>query len=340
MPESVPRRHYWLSTPVTSTPMNPEMTKGIHLNGVSRSFGQIRAVDSLSIDVPKGSVAVLLGPNGAGKTTTVRLITGSLRPDAGTITVHGLDPIADGDEVRRRCGVVPPKPALYDRLTGRHNLQYAAEIFDADFSRIDEAAARFGIEHALPLKVAGYSTGMRTRLALARAVLHDPEILLLDEPTAGLDPESARAVLDLIRELAGSGRTVIMATHLLHEAEGIADQVILMGAGQARAAGHPLELAARYMKDPVVIIDAENRNLLKDLDKREGIKAATWNGALHVTLESIEVLPDMVAGLVNDGVRVTRIEPMAATLEHLYFEMQRQLRESSTDAIPPPEMPS
>lgn len=320
--------------------MNREMTQGIHLNGVSRNFGQIRAVDRLTIDVPRGSVAVLLGPNGAGKTTTVRLVTGSLRPDAGTISVLGLDPMVDGDEIRRRSGVVPPKPALYDRLTGLNNLQYAADIWDAPHSAIDDAAARFGIDHALHMKVAGYSTGMRTRLALARAVLHDPEILLLDEPTAGLDPESARAVLDLIRELAGTGRTVIMATHLLHEAEGIADQVILMGAGSARAAGHPTELAARYMKDPVVIVDAENRDHLKDLDRLTGVKGAVWNGALHVTLESIEALPDVVAELVGAGVRLTRVQPMAATLEHLYFEMQRQLRAEDPGAIPPPEVPS
>ena len=311
--------------------MNRKMTEGIHLNGVSRSFGQIRALDELSLHVPTGTVAVLLGPNGAGKTTTVRLITGSLVPDAGEISVLGMHPIDDGTEVRRRCGVVPPKPALYDRLTGRNNLEYAAQIWDAPASAIEESAARFGIDHALHLEVAGYSTGMRTRLALARAVLHDPEILLLDEPTAGLDPESARAVLDLIRELAGSGRTVIMATHLLHEAEGIADQVILMGAGQARAAGHPRELAAQYMKDPVVIIDAEDRNVLRAMKQRAGVVDASWNGALHVTIESIEILPDIVAELVKDGARLTRIEPMAATLEYLYFEMQRQLRD-----IPPP----
>ncbi|MCP3975183.1 MAG: ABC transporter ATP-binding protein [bacterium] len=321
-------------TPKMTSPQS-DPSEGIHLNGVSRTFGDIRAVDDLTIGVPAGSVAVLLGPNGAGKTTTVRLITGSLRPDAGSISVLGLDPGKDGDEIRRRCGVVPPKPALYDRLTGRDNLVYAARIWDVPQDTIDEAAARFGIDDALHLKVSGYSTGMRTRLALARSVLHDPEVLLLDEPTAGLDPESARAVLDLIRELAGTGRTVIMATHLLHEAEGIADQVILMGAGNARAAGHPLELAARYMKDPVVIIDAENRDLLKDLDSRAGVKATSWNGALHVTLESLETLPDMISELVTDGVRITRIEPMAATLEHLYFEMQRQLGE-----VPPPQVPS
>ena len=106
-----------------------------------------------------------------------------------------------------------------------------------------------------------------------------------------------------------------------------------MGAGSARAAGHPLELAARYMKDPVVIIDAEDRNSLADLDSRDGVIGTSWNGALHMTIESIEILPDLVAGLVNDGVRITRIEPMAATLEHLYFEMQRQLRGNPADSL-------
>jgi len=314
--------------------MTPKMANGIRLESVHRSFGTIRALNGLTIDVPRGSVAVLLGPNGAGKTTTVRLITGALTPDSGTIDVFGLSPESDGDEIRAMCGVVPPKPALYDRLTGRHNLVYAARIWGRDETGIEEAAARFGIDDALHLKVAGYSTGMRTRLALARAVLHDPDVLLLDEPTAGLDPESARAVLDLIRDLAGSGRTVVMATHLLHEAEGIADQVILMGAGVVQAAGHPLELAARYMRDPVVIVDAENREILEGLAGRPGVKSSTWNGAFHMTLDSIDVLPDVVAGLVADGARLTRIEPMAATLEHLYFEMQRQLRDAASPEEP------
>ena len=240
----------------------------IVLTDVLRTFGKVRAVDGLNLNVPVGTVAVLLGPNGAGKMTTIRLITGALRTHGGNISVLGLDPEADGDEVRMRIGVVPPKPALYDRLTGWENLAFTADIWGVSHGRIPEAAERFGIAHALPDEVGGYSTGMRTRLALARAVLHDPEVLLLDEPTAGLDPESSRAVLDLIRELAGKGRTIVMCTHLLHEAEGIADQVVLMGAGSARAAGHPTKLAAEYMKHPKVIFDAENRSLLKGVESQ------------------------------------------------------------------------
>ena len=299
----------------------------IELRGVVRTFGDVRAVDRLDLEVPAGSVAVLLGPNGAGKTTTVRLITGALGVDKGHIRVLGLDPRINGDEIRQRAGVVPPKPALYDRLTGYENLAYTADIWGVPHTEIRPAADRFGIGYALEKDVSGYSTGMRTRLALARAVIHDPDVLLLDEPTAGLDPESSRAVLDLIRELAGRGRTIVMCTHLLHEAEGIADQVVLMGAGVAQAAGHPTRLAAEYMKNPKVIFDAENRRDLKALDEHPAVLGTQWNGALHVTLGDLDGLPDLVNELVANGTRLTRVEPVLPTLEHLYFEMQRTLRE-------------
>ena len=171
--------------------------------GGASTIRAVSALTDLDLSVPTGQITVLLGPNGAGKTTAIRMITGALTPNEGTIRVFGLDPDRDGDEVRRRCGVVSAKPALYDRLTGRDNLQYAAELYgvgrNAD-GAIRDAADRFGIDDALDQQVGGYSTGMKTRLALARAVLTSPELLLLDEPTSGLDPESSHAVLALIRE--------------------------------------------------------------------------------------------------------------------------------------------
>ncbi|HEX9643463.1 MAG TPA: ABC transporter ATP-binding protein [Acidimicrobiia bacterium] len=306
------------------TPPMPDLA--ISLSCVVRTFGSVRALDGLDLAVPAGSVTVLLGPNGAGKTTTVRLITGALKRHAGTVRVLGLDPEVDGDEVRARTGVVPPKPALYDRLSGWDNLRFAADIWGVAHTAVVPAAERFGIAYALDQEVGGYSTGMRTRLALARAVLHDPDVLLLDEPTAGLDPESSRAVLDLIRELAGRGRTIVMCTHLLHEAEGIADQVVLMGAGSARAAGRPADLAAAYLTQPTVVMDAQDRTALADVASQPGVVSAAWNGALHVKLETLDTLPDLIATLVAQGARLTRVEPQLPTLEHLYFEMQRTLR--------------
>jgi ABC-2 type transport system ATP-binding protein len=301
----------------------------IDLDSVVRTFGAVTAVDNLGLQVPAGSVTVLLGPNGAGKTTTVRLITGALVADSGTIRVLGLDPQTDGTEIRTRTGVVPPKPAMYDNLTGADNLRFAADLWGVSDDGIEAAAARFDISYALDLDVGGYSTGMRTRLALARAVIHDPDVLLLDEPTAGLDPESSRAVLDLIRELAGRGRTILMCTHLLHEAEGIADQVVLMGDGTARASGRPADLAEAFLEHPTVVFDAENREQLETATAHAAVIRHEWNGGLHLTLDSMATLPDLVAELVESGVRLTRVEPQLPTLEHLYFEMQRAMREEN-----------
>ena len=303
------------------------MDGAIRFDAVTKTFGAIRAVESLDFVAPFGAVTVLLGPNGAGKTTTVRLTTGALKADRGSIEVLGLHPKVDGDEVRQRTGVVPPKPAFYDQLTGWENLKFAAKIFAASETSALDAAERFNISDALQQEVGGYSTGMRTRLALARAVIHDPEVLLLDEPTAGLDPESARSVLALIRELATKGRSIVLCTHLLHEAEGIADHVVLMNEGHAQAAGPPRELANRYIPDPIVLFDAENRQALDQLAGFDGVINTTWNGGVHATLKDLDRLPDLVAGLVEGGARLTRVEPLVPTLEELYFEMQRSHRD-------------
>lgn len=308
--------------------MVDQMSSAIRFASVSKSFGEVQALDEVSFDAPAGSVTVLLGPNGAGKTTTVRLTTGAMVPDSGGIQVLGMNPYRQGDEIRARVGVVPPKPAFYDMLTGWENLQFAATIFESDEVSARSAAERFGIDHALAQEVGGYSTGMRTRLALARAVIHDPDVLMLDEPTAGLDPESARAVLELIREMAGKGRTIVMCTHLLHEAEGIADQVVLMDEGSVRASGNPATLARQYMADPIVVLDAEDRDSLMVVEELDGVLGVRWDGGLHVTIDSDDRVPDIVIELVKRGVRPMRVEPLTPTLEDLYFEMQRAHRET------------
>jgi len=300
-------------------------TPVVDLQGVARAFGQVLAVANLTMTVPSGTVTVLLGPNGAGKTTAVRLITGALRPQKGSIRVFGEDPLLHGQSVRSRCGVVAAKPALYDRLTGRDNLRYAAELYGVrGEASIDEAAERFGITGALDLRVGGYSTGMKSRLALARAILHDPELLLLDEPTAGLDPEAARAVLKLIDWMAETGKTIVMCTHLLLEAEGIADQVVIMDRGASLVSGSPQELAERYWP-PTVVLDAENRELLFDkLQTSKGIVSFERNGHALIELDTLARIPDLVAALTKARVRLTRVEPRIPNLEELYFVVQKK----------------
>ncbi|HEX3328022.1 MAG TPA: ABC transporter ATP-binding protein [Actinomycetota bacterium] len=293
----------------------------VELEGVRRSFSETVALSDLSFCVERGTVTVLLGPNGAGKTTALRMVTGALAPEDGTIRVFGLDPASDGEEVRARCGVVPATPAFYERLTGRDNLEFAARMYGLDSNAsIDAAAERFGIDYALDSSARSYSTGMKTRLALARAVLHDPELLLLDEPTAGLDPESARAVLRLIDEVASGGKTVLMSTHLLLEAEGLADQVVMIDGGRTLVSGAPLDLIQEYWPTPTLILDALDRSLLAQVTELDGVSGITVNGGpVTVALDDIARVPEVIAQLVGRGVSLTRAVPHEATLEELYF---------------------
>ncbi len=289
---------------------------------MAHRFGSTDALVDLCFEVPDGRVTVLLGPNGAGKTTAMRAITGAIAPMWGTVRTFGLDPDDDGHLVRPRCGVVSAKPALYDRLDGWDNLRYAAQLYglgrEAD-ARLGAAAQRFGIADALDQLVGGYSTGMKTRLALARSVLHDPELLLFDEPTSGLDPESSHAVLELIREMTTDGRTVVMCTHLLAEAEGLADHVVVMDAGRDLVSGTPGELTRRFWPDPILTLDAEDPRLL---DRAAGYRRDPAGARLEI--DDVARVADIVASLVADGVRLTRVEPHVPTLEDLYFTIRRQ----------------
>jgi ABC-2 type transport system ATP-binding protein len=312
-----------------NAPAPPPATPAVALTGVSRVFGAVRALDQLNLEVPTQSITVLLGPNGAGKTTAVRMITGALEPHAGSVRVFGLDPAVNGEEIRRRCGVVSAKPALYDRLSGWDNLRYAAQLYGlgrrAD-ERIREAAARFEIEHALDQQVGGYSTGMKTRLALSRSVLHRPDLLLFDEPTSGLDPESSYAVLDLIRQMRADGSTIVMCTHLLLEAEGLAEQIVVLESGTVLVSGTNQELVQRYWPGVTLYLDAEDPAALDRLADHPGVAGYQRDGAATVQLHEDIAVADLVTELVGAGVRLTRVEPHQPSLEDLYFAVRRESR--------------
>lgn len=299
----------------------------VRLSGVSKSFNGNRALDDLDVTAPGGRITVLLGPNGAGKTTAIRVITGAMPADQGQVTVLGLDPSVEGEMVRRNCGVVSAKPALYDRLTGWDNLEYSAALYeiprDRHRERILSAAARFGIDHALDNQVGGYSTGMKTRLALARSVMHEPELLLFDEPTSGLDPESAQAVLRMIREMTDEGHTVVLCTHHLVEAEGLADHIVVLDDGTDLVAGAPGELVRRFWPEDAVEISVSDRATFAAVELMSGVRAIepTPAGA-RMTLDDPAVIPDIVAALVQAGARVERVVPHEPSLEELYFAVR------------------
>jgi ABC-type multidrug transport system ATPase subunit len=299
----------------------------IELVGVDRHFGEVTALEGLSVAVAPGEVVALLGHNGAGKTTTVRLLAGLLAPDAGTVRVRGLDPAVDGPAVRRQLGVLPAAPVVDDRLTGVANLRFAADVFGVPTegleARITAALEGFELVERGDERVAGYSTGMRQRLALARVLLPDPEILLLDEPTSALDPVAARQVRRSLTALARDrARTIVLCTHDLAEAEQLADRVIVLEHGRVVADGSPAELAAEHGTGGLQLeVGADDLEVA-----RAGLAALAVGevemepgGRLRAMGIARDAVPGLVARLSADGVAIYELRRLDPTLEDVYL---------------------
>ncbi len=220
----------------------------IHFADVTRSYDGKVAVDDLTLEVQAGELFALLGPNGAGKTTTLKMLVGLLRPDRGELQVNGHDIVAAPRNAARSIGYVPDEPFLYDKLSGREFLEFSAEMRGLARSvtqrRIERESNRFQLESFLDDLTETYSHGMKQRVVFASALLHDPEVLVIDEPMVGLDPRSVRLVKDHLRELASAGRTVFMSTHTLSVAEEISGRIGIIHHGRLHFLGTVDELRA------------------------------------------------------------------------------------------------
>jgi ABC-2 type transport system ATP-binding protein len=212
------------------------MENVISMEKVNKAFlPGVRVIDDLSFSVQKGEIVGILGPNGAGKTTTIRLLNGVIYPDAGRICVAGFDPVTAGDEIRKRCGVLTESAGLYEHMTARENLLFFAELYGVaePVRQAERLLAEFGLADAARKKVGTFSTGMKKRLGIAKALLHNPEILFLDEPTTGLDPEGSRDLLNYITELNREYRvTILLATHLLKQVQDFGDRFLFIEKGR------------------------------------------------------------------------------------------------------------
>lgn len=320
------------------------MHDGIVTDGLTRLFPGGVGLADLSLQVASGEVLALLGPNGAGKTTTVRLLNGVLRPDSGRARVLGLDPSTQGDELRRRTGVLTEHAGLDDRLSARENLHYAARIRGltgpAVQARITELLARFGMAERADQPVRGASTGQRKRLGLARSLLHDPDVLFLDEPTSGLDPTATRDVVELIGTLATEhGRTIVLATHFLGEAGRLADRMAVLDRGELVAYGRPGELADDLWDGLEAEVDLGGRVTSDQLDVITGVAGVLTaepspQGAV-LRVADRDVLAHVVSSLVRSGADVYAAVPKPPTLEDVYFEIEA--RRAASAGLPSPE---
>lgn len=306
------------------------MTAVIHTHDLTRRFGDNTAVDRLTLDVQRGEVFAFLGHNGAGKTTTVRLLNGVLTATAGAVQVFGLSPATQGEQIRARTGVLTETPSLDERLTAQDILRFFAEMYGVPGAEIGKRSSRllemFELADRAKEKVGGYSKGMKQRLALARLLLHEPELIFLDEPTASLDPIAIRQVHDLIfRVSQQEGRTVFIATHNLHEAQKLATRVGVMNRGQLVAVGTPGDLAKQIgmpVRYELALGDGQGAAALGTLRGFRGVRAVTAEGdVLTVSGADDEVIPDLLAALVGAGLRVYRAVPLEASLEDIYFTL-------------------
>ncbi len=305
---------------------------------------RFRAVDGIDLHVERGEIFGVLGPNGAGKTTTMRMLATLLEPTAGTARVLGLDVVREARDIRRRMGaVLSDGRSLYWKLTARENLEYFAALYHVPpgetRARITEALETVRLDDRADDYVERYSAGMRQRLVLARALLPDPELLLLDEPTVGLDPQSARDLRDRVVALRARGRTVLLTTHYMEEADQLCDRIAIVDHGRVVALDTPAGLKRTITATEVVRleigtpqVDGSDKALLDRLGRRGDVKhAARENGSLAVTIHTPsarDFVPAAFDAAREAGASINHVEVVPVTLEDVFLSLPgRALRE-------------
>jgi ABC-2 type transport system ATP-binding protein len=221
----------------------------IEVHDLIRDFNGLRALDGISFGVESGEIFGFLGPNGAGKTTTIRILTGQLLPTSGRAAVMGCDVVDDRQRLKPQIGVVFDIHNLYERMSGRDNLRFAARLYRVSQERVETVLQHVGLVERAHDRVREYSNGMKQRLLIARALLHEPQVLFLDEPTRGLDPHVAREIRAIVKGLAQDGMTVFLTTHYMEEADQLSDRVAFIDEGSIVALDTPTHLKAEYGKD-------------------------------------------------------------------------------------------
>lgn len=304
----------------------------------------VTALDGVSFSVKKGEIFGLLGPNGAGKTTTIKTICTLIQPTSGEVLVNGHNVTREAQKARQDLGVMlTGERTLYWKLTGRENLEYFSALYHMDRDRARERIRYLlklvGLQERQDTLVENYSTGMRIRLSFAKAILHEPPVILLDEPTMSLDPQSARLIREIIRELRDQGHTILLTTHYMEEADQLSDRVAVIDHGKIIAQASPTELKESMMKSDVIEVEAQNISQ-ETVDKLRGLptvsevvssieEASSLKGVIKIhTSHGRNVIPEMLGALVKGGVEVSNVKIATPTLEDVFINLTgRALRD-------------
>jgi ABC-2 type transport system ATP-binding protein len=249
----------------------------IEVEHLVKQYGDVHAVNDISFTVAEGEIFGLLGHNGAGKTTTIRMLTGRTLPTSGSARIAGYDVVSQLDLIKPLINLVFEEPNLYERLSGRENLRFFAELYDVDAKRVDELLRMVDLTEAADRKLKTYSSGMKQRLLVARALVNDPRVLFLDEPTRGLDPASARELRDLVAGLSDKGTTVFITTHYMEEADELCDRVAFLSHGEIVALDAPRELKLRYGQRTALVLLRDRREETIRLDNpADAVRLEQW----------------------------------------------------------------
>jgi ABC-2 type transport system ATP-binding protein len=310
-------------------------TPVIEARGLTKRYGSVTAVDRLDLDIVAGEVFGLLGPNGSGKTTTILMILGLTEPTEGSVRVLGRDPLREPLAVKKRVGYLPDAVGFYDQLTARENLAYVGRLqglraADAD-RRIAAALKEVRLDHVADRRVATFSRGMRQRLGLADVLIKQAEIAILDEPTSGLDPQSTAELLELIRQMARGGMTIVLSSHLLSMVQSICDRVALFSEGQIGLVGRVDDLAAEVLGGSYVIeIDATGIDVAKALEGLDGVTAVTPAQAGIVRADCTrDARADIARRVVEAGGALTRISMDHSSLDEVYVRYFERIKNAA-----------
>jgi len=312
------------------------MEHAIQAQDLHKAFGSIPAVDGVTFSVGCGEIFSLLGPNGAGKTTTISMLSGLLRPDSGEGFLMGNSIRRQAAQARAVLGVVPQDIALYMDLSARENLSFWGKMYNlrgkALSRRVDEVLEVIGLADRQKERVGTFSGGMKRRVNIGVALLHKPPVVIMDEPTVGIDPQSRRHILDAVKELRGRGMTVLYTTHYMEEAEELSDRVAVMDKGRIIACGTNAELIRMVGQDTRIelALNAESGRVLDLWRSLEGIRGVTAEDG-HITIlaaDSNRVLPRLFESAAVRGVRITSLEIREPNLEAVFLHLTgRALRD-------------
>jgi ABC-2 type transport system ATP-binding protein len=293
----------------------------IEVEDLKKHYGEVRAVDGISFSIDEGTIFAFLGPNGAGKTTTVEMAEMIRTPTSGTIRVFGGDLGSNMAEVRRRIGVLPQEFKSYDRLTVRETLLYYQALYHEKVWDVDEIISLLNLEPKKDTPYMELSGGLKQRVGVGMALVNDPDIVFLDEPTTGLDPRARREVWEIIRLLKKKGKTVFLTTHYMEEAEQLADMVCIIHKGKIIARGTVEELIAAHGKRSVLTVIGCDRDCMAGMGAETGMEVKVSGNQAHVVVPDTDAIMRVLTYLKDNGLAYREIDIQRSTLEEVFLSL-------------------